>query len=277
MIYDKLKEPDRRKVADFVQSTAGIQLPLSKVTLMETRLRKRQKALGFDSLHRYISYTLDTQEGEVEKVNLLDALTTNKTDFYREPEHFTYLRDFLLRRNHSLSQPVRIWSAGCSAGHEPYTLAMEMLEVKETLQSLRFEIWATDISVTCLKQAKRGVYRHDVITPVPMALRKKYLLRAQNKHDDRVCIAPEVAKHVSFSFFNLLDDDFNPLRHRFDVIFCRNVMIYFGDSDRQYLTDRFCHALKPGGILCIGHSEALLDANEYFQKCKPTVYQTRIQ
>ncbi len=277
MMYDKLREPDRKKVAEFVQGTAGIQLPVSKVSLMETRLRKRQKALGFDSLHAYISYTLETQDGESEKLNLLDALTTNKTDFYREPEHFTFLREFLLRNQHRLQQPVRIWSAGCSAGHEPYTLAMEMLELQQQWQNLRFEIWATDISVTCLKQAKRGVYPHDVITPVPMALRKKYLLRARNKHDNRVCMAPEVTRQISFAFFNLLDDDFGPLRQRFDVIFCRNVMIYFCDNDRQYLTDRFHSALKPNGVLCIGHSEALLDANTRFDKCQPTIYQSRTQ
>lgn len=276
-MYDKLREPDRKKVAEFVQGTAGIQLPASKTSLMETRLRKRQRALGFDSLHAYINYTLETQSGAGEKINLLDALTTNKTDFYREPAHFSFLREFILRNKHKLQQPVRIWSAGCSAGHEPYTLAMEMLELQQHWQALRFEIWATDISITCLKQAKRGVYPHDVINPVPMALRKKYVLRSRNKHDDRICMAPEVARRINFAFFNLLDDDFGPLTQRFDVIFCRNVMIYFCDKDRQYLTDRFHSALKPSGILCIGHSEALLDANKRFSKCQPTIYQSNTQ
>jgi chemotaxis protein methyltransferase CheR len=274
-LNDALSERDHRRVAAFIEGHAGIQLPASKRSLIEGRLRKRQRALGYGSLHAYIDHALDTA-GEGERLHLLDALTTNKTDFYREADHFRYLRQHVLgelaaKRAAGWQRPLRIWSAGCSSGEEPYTLAIELLELRRELPGLRFEIVATDISASSLEKARRGIYPHSRVEPIPLPLRKRYLLRSRDRKQDLVRIAPEVREQVSFDSFNLLTDayDFSP---KFDLIFCRNVMIYFNQADRSQIAHRFAATLQPGGLLFIGHSETLNDTGAEFVQQVPTIY-----
>lgn len=272
--FDPLTEKDRQRIARFVESNIGVQCPASKHSLVESRLRKRQKALGFSSLKHYIDFALEAQEGEQERIHLLDTLTTNKTDFYREIEHFHFLRRSLearLAASHSRAA-VRFWSAGCSTGQEPYTLAMEILEMQQRFSHFRAEILATDISVSCLQTAKRAIYPHETVEPVPLAVRKKYLLRSNKSGRDLVQMDAPVRKLVQFQTLNLLHDDFRK-NGTFDYIFCRNVMIYFSNSDRESIIKRFAASLKPGGILFIGHSENLVGNKLEFSRVQPTVYQ----
>lgn len=273
---DHLSERDHKRVARFIEHIAGIQLPAAKRSLIEGRLRKRQRALGHKSLHSYIDYALDSEAGKVERIQLLDAITTNKTDFYREPDHFQVLRQHVLselarERDRGWKQPLRVWSAGCSSGEEPYTLAIEMLELRQQLPGLRFEILATDISVSSLDTAKRATYPHNRIEVMPMDLRRKYLMRSRKPEQNLVRMAPEVRKPVTFRSFNLLTDAYD-FPARFDVIFCRNVMIYFNNDDKAQIVGRFSHKLVAGGLLFIGHSETLSCHGDLLQQVKPTVY-----
>ncbi|HBF07244.1 MAG: protein-glutamate O-methyltransferase CheR [Pseudomonadota bacterium] len=270
---DPLKNKDHRRVADFIESTAGIQLPESKKTLIETRLRKRQRALQFDTLEDYLDFVLENPEGENEKVHFIDTLTTNKTDFYRESEHFDFIKNHIKSTYALKPKKIRIWSAGCSTGEEPYTLAMEMLELKESIPDLHFEICATDISTRCLAKATKAIYEHDRVLTMPLTIRRKYLLRSKNKENPRIQIAPEVRKFVTFSSFNFMSEDWARHEQSYDFILCRNVMIYFSNADRERLTQQFSYSLKSGGVMIVGHSESLIDPKSYFNRLKATVYQ----
>ena len=272
---DTLSQADRLRVAQFVDQIAGIQLPESKKVLIETRLRKRQKALGYGSLKEYVDDVLTHRSSEFELTHFLDALTTNKTGFYREAEHFEFLLSYIVKHGMTQASPFRVWSAGCSSGEEPYTLAIELSELAAKVGSFTPEITATDISVSCLAVAKRAIYSHDKIEMMPMEKRRRHLLRAKEKADPRIMIAPQTASHVAFSEFNLKTGDYAAFKQRFSAIFCRNVMIYFGNEDRQTLTDRFAASLKEGGLLFIGHSESLLDKHNRFERLVPTIYRKR--
>ena len=275
-IEDPLSERDHKRVAEYIEQTAGIQLPLSKRSLIEGRLRKRVRKTGYASLHDYIDDVLNSAADEPERLNLLDAITTNKTEFYREPGHFHFLREHILQelmplRDRGWKRPLRIWSAGCSSGEEPYTLAMEMLEIGKDRPEFRFEILATDISVSCLQTARQAIYAHHKIESIPMELRKRYLLRSRDKTQALVRMAPELRDKITFKTFNLLTDAYK-FQPGFDMIFCRNVMIYFSNEDRIQVAHRFAHALEKDGLLFIGHSETLTDKGTTFRQVKPTVY-----
>jgi len=271
-----LNTHELQRVADFIGAEVGIQLPASKHTLVEGRLRKRVRSLGFEDFKSYLDYTLDSAEGENERLHLIDAITTNKTEFFREPEHFDYLVNKALpqlehNRKCESRRELNIWSAGCSSGEEPYTLSMVLHEAAEKSPGLRFSILGTDISNKCLQKASRGVYTEARIESVELHLRKKYLLRSQNSDDDLVMIGPEVSGRVRFGSLNLMDSVFS-LRQKMDVIFCRNVMIYFSNKIREELVSRFEKQLLPGGYLFVGHSESLNGINTRLQQVAPMVY-----
>ena len=272
----RLSSKDHRRVATFIDQVAGIQLPDTKRSLVESRLAKRQRSLGFKTLGEYIEFALSREEGVPERLHMLDSLTTNKTEFYREPTHFDILKDYLNQQKplsrYTRKNPFRLWSAGSSTGEEPYTLAMVLSDVAQLHPGFSFHITATDISVSCLKTAKKAIYPHQRVQPVPMESRKKYLLRSKDKHKDLVAIAPEVKEKVSFSMFNLLTDKYS-FSEPFEVIFCRNVMIYFDLQDRMAIADHFATVLRPGGLLFIGHSESLAKKEPCYRGYSPTVYQ----
>ena len=261
--YDALHPRDHERIARFIGDQAGIQLPEHKRNLIETRLRKRQRALGYQTLRDYVGEAL--KPGSKETLFLIDALTTNKTEFFREASHYEWYMRYL--KEHRGTETIQIWSAGCSSGEEPYTLSMLAIE-----QDAIVRIVATDISCSMLDVARRAIYLHKTVTPVPLALRNKYLLRRKTDDRDEVKIARAVRQNVRFDEFNLITDDF-AVMPRFDMIFCRNVMIYFNPLQRQQLVDRFYRQLKPGGLFFIGHSESLKETADKFNSVVPTVYQ----
>lgn len=260
--YDALHPRDHQRIARFIGEQAGIQLPEHKRNLIETRLRKRQRALGYQTLRDYVGEALTP--GSDETLFLIDALTTNKTEFFREASHYEWYTRYL--KENGRAEPIHIWSAGCSSGEEPYTLSMLAMEERADVR-----IVATDISCSMLELARRAIYLHKTVTPVPLALRNKYLLRRKTDGRDEVKIARAVREKVRFDEFNLITDDFAAMP-RFDMIFCRNVMIYFNTLQRQQLVDRFYRQLKPGGMFFIGHSESLKDTAGKFDIVVPTVY-----
>jgi len=260
--HDTLTDKDHQRVATFMNEEAGIQLPKNKRNLIETRLRKRQRTLKCRSLSHYIDYALaDTNS---EQLHFIDALTTNKTEFFREASHYPFYIDYISAQHPST---VRVWSAGCSSGEEPYTLAI----LAEEHASTPVSIHATDISTSMLQRANRAVYTHDSAAPIPLHLRKKYLLRRKTETADEIKIAPSPRKRVTFEPFNLITGHYASLSP-FDIIFCRNVMIYFNAAQRENIVRQFCRCLKPGGLLFIGHSETLNNEKAMFSSIAPTVY-----
>lgn len=264
-----------RRLADFIHAHCGIRLPSAKRIMVESRLRKRLRALGLSSFREYCDLVFGARGGG-ERLHLVDALTTNKTDFFREPQHFEYLlrtalpqlvRDF----GAGVRRPLAVWSAACSTGEEPYTLAMVLAEVAGKIAGFRFQILATDISTRVLEHARRGIYAADRVEPVPAALRRKYLLRSRDRARNLVRVAPQLRGLVKLRRLNLLDDDLG-LRERQDAIFCRNVLIYFDRETQEGVLNRLCRHLAPGGYVFLGHSETINGLGVPLRPVAPTIY-----
>jgi chemotaxis protein methyltransferase CheR len=209
-----------------------------------------------------------------EIVHLIDVVTTNKTDFFRESRHFDYLTTSalpdLVARNR-MSRPLLIWSAGCSTGEEPYTLAIVLSEYAEKNPGFRFRILATDISTAVLAKADRGVFDADTIAPVPAPLKRKYFLRSRNSTSKLVRIVPELRRHVEFRRLNFMDSDYGMTEYA-DAIFCRNVIIYFDRPTQERILGNLARHLVPDGYMFVGHSETLHDMKLPLAPIAPALY-----
>ncbi len=273
---DTLQAPELRRIIEFIDKEVGIQLSASKHTLVEGRLRRRLHQLGFQSYKAYLHHVLGTPDGKHERLHLIDALTTNKTDFYREPIHFQYLVDDalpeLMNKNKSDGRrELHVWSAGCSSGEEAYTLAIVLNEALEQFVGIRFGILATDISKSSLDTARTAIYPEHRIEPVPLSIRKKYFLRSRNPAESLVQMGSGLRDRVRFTSLNLMNRDFR-IQQKMDVIFCRNVLIYFNTDTREKLIQRFEKQLVPGGYLFVGHSESLNGLDTNMKPVSPMVY-----
>jgi len=248
-----LSDSDFHRLTSFVQQNFGIDLS-KKRQLIAGRLSYSVKALGYSGFTPFIDHLLHAND-PAELELMLNRLTTNYTFFMREPEHFSFFRDTILPdivRRHERDRVLSIWSAGCASGEEPYTISMYLMDYLGA-EAGRWDarVLATDISQQALTKAKEG--RYELPPTISDHWRKKYFVRDGNEGQYRV--APKIRDNVIFRTFNLMD----PIRFRlkFDVIFCRNVMIYFDRETKDRLISRFCEATVPGGYLLIGHSETL--------------------
>ena len=271
---------DFKRLSAYIYQELGIQITDSKRTMLCGRLSRRLRALSLNSVTEYCDYLFSSAGQKLERVELFDAVTTNKTDFFREAKHFEHLTSTILptwQRTGRSGRSFRIWSAGCSSGEEPYTMAMVLSEYAEQHAKDRFdfEIIATDISTRVLDHAKTAVYHKDRVAPVPANIRKKYLLRSKNPKSELVRIAPQIRRKVRFGRLNFMDKTFS-LPYAMDVIFCRNVIIYFDSHTREQLINKFCRHLHPGGHLFLGHSESLHGLDVPLHQVASTVY-TRAQ
>jgi chemotaxis protein methyltransferase CheR len=264
-IFDRLSE--------FIKSELGIKMPVSKKTLLEARLQKRLRELDMATHEQYCDYLFSKEGMEQELVNLVDVVTTNTTDFFREPKHFDFLSSRVLPDFYGRggsARHVNIWSAGCSSGEEPYTLSMVLSEYARLNTGFTFSILATDISTHVLRMAVRAIYSESKIAPIPPEYRKRYLLRSRDRSKGIVRIGPEARSHVRFRRLNFMEEF--SFDGQLDVIFCRNVVIYFDRQTQEVLFTRFCRKLKPGGYLFIGHSESLAGMTLPLELVAPTVY-----
>jgi len=247
------------RFARFITSELGIKMPESKVALVQSRLLRRVRNLGMQSVEQYGEYFFASSNSE-EREHLINAITTNKTDFFREPEHFDFLRNAVLPAtiHAARGRPIRfkVWSAGCSSGEEPYTLAMVLAEYAGYTSRFDFAILGTDISTKVLTSAREGVYLESQIQPIPSELRRKYLLRGRNTAERQARVVPELRRKVSLHQLNFMDDDYG-IKDLFDVVFFRNVMIYFDRATQESVINKICRNLAPGGYLFAGHSESL--------------------
>jgi len=259
------------QLRQFILEKTGIVLSDSKKEMLFTRLYKlieSGQVSDFDTLCEGIQ-----QGKQVYEAFAINAATTNMTAFYRERYHFEYLADSLLPKllnELGTSKRLRIWSAGCSSGEEAYSIAMTLLEFAPELAHWDLKILGTDIAIDRLEQAKVGIYRKSDLAPLTDAQRKRWFQQGQGENQEKVKVKTELSEKVTFNYLNLFEPW--PMTGQFDVIFCRNVSIYFGKESQVSLFRRFADALKPGGYLFIGHSENLYDVSEQFKSLGQTIY-----
>lgn len=262
------------KLSSFILNKYGIKLPIAKKTMLEGRLQKRLRALNITSFKEYCEYVFSPEGQQKELIPMIDAVTTNKTDFFREAVHFDFLSNNILPKylkNDFTGKQFKIWSAGCSTGEEPYTLAMVLSEFSEKYIGFDFNILATDISSRALNAAATAVYTQEKASPVPMAFKKKYLLKSKDEQKKTVRIIPRLRTKVTFKRFNFLDGDIASAQS-FNVVFCRNVLIYFDRPTQEKVILKLCSKLEPGGYLFLGHSESISNMKLPLIQIQPTTF-----
>jgi len=271
---NSLSRKDFEKLAKFIQSYSGIKMPPNKLTMVEGRLRRRLKATGYPTFAEYCRYLFDDGGLEDESVHLIDAVTTNKTEFFREPDHFRLLEEKVLAevaRHRGGRKPVKVWSSASSIGAEPYTLAMVLAEFAARNRGFDYSILATDLCTQVLETAVTGIYPEAMMAPVPDALYQRYVLRDKTPKRGLARIVPELRQQVQFARLNLMDASY-PLDSDFDIIFCRNILIYFDKPTQNAVLQRLCSHLRPGGYLFMGHSETLAGFDLPLTLAGPTVF-----
>ncbi|QDK34031.1 MULTISPECIES: protein-glutamate O-methyltransferase CheR [Sphingomonadaceae] len=272
---DRIDPAQFEALAALIHAEAGINLQSSKQTMLEGRLRRRARSTGHASLRDYCAFILDPAVGPHELEHLINAVTTNKTDFFREPRHFDFLVDSVLPAYlEEGRRTIRCWSAACSIGAEPYTLAMLLDEFSERRGGPDYRIVATDLDTDVLAAAIRGVYPREMVEPVPLHLRRRYVLEPRDPERGEVRIAAELRRKIGFGRLNLIDRLY-PLGEPFDVIFCRNVLIYFDKPTQEAVVTRLCDQLQPGGYLFLGHSESISGFRHCLEPVGGTVFQRK--
>ena len=258
----------------YIYDYSGIKMPIGKKTMLEGRLRRRLRFVGIDGLNEYCDYLFRDGGIEREAIHLIDVVTTNKTDFFREPTHFDHLANKalpdLLAKGH---RRLRVWSSACSIGAEPYTLAMVIEDFIQANSGQDYSILATDLSTDVLRVAKRGIFSTAMIEPVDKDRRKRYVMEPRDPGRGEVRIHPKLRSKVGFARLNLMDTSYS-VGDAMHVIFCRNVLIYFDKKTQEKVLSRLCDRLVPGGYLYVGHSETITGfalpvrqvANTVFQK-----------
>lgn len=262
-------------IQKLIKDQTGIALSEHKRSLVASRLGKRLRALELPSLRTYYDY-LTGPDGASELENFVNAMTTNKTDFYRERAHFDFLEREVLpplkaRATQTGERRIRIWSAGCSTGEEPYTLSLTLCEALGRMLAWDVRILASDIDTDVLNQASEGIYPQERASDIPAALLQRYFLRGTGSMAGRVKVGREIRSLVTFRRINLLEDPW-PIQTRFDCIFCRNVIIYFDRPTQCRLMSRFAAQLKDEGFLFLGHSESLHGVCDQFAFLRNTIY-----
>jgi len=257
------------KFKEIVYEKSGISLDEGKEPLVSARVGKRMRILGIQDPKAYVRY-LGEDKGGDETVNFIDAISTNVTSFFRESSHFDFLNKVVSEWLAQGQRRFRFWSAASSTGEEPYTLAVTLLEATKGFQ-VDMKILATDISTKVLEKCRTGNYEKEKLATVSLVIREKYF---DQKHDGKTCFftAKSILKDlVVFNRLNLMNQTF-PMKGPFDVIFCRNVMIYFDQMTRKNLVKKMSFLLKPGGYLMVGHSESLTGISDGFKAVKPSIY-----
>ncbi len=267
------------RFCQFITDELGIKMSPAKLPMLQSRLQRRLRELQIPTLEAYQAFLFGSPEGESERVHFIDAVTTNKTDFFREPQHFDYLTRTALPAldpdpTGLRPWPLKVWCAGCSSGEEPYTLAMVLSEFAVQRRGTDFSLLATDISTRVLEHAARGIYPIERIAPIASMLRAKYLLRSKDPERQEVRLVPELRRRIAFHRLNFMDDDYG-VKDQFEVIFFRNVMIYFDKPTQEAVINKLCRHLLPGGFLFVGHSESLAGLDIPVSCVNTAVYRRR--
>ena len=257
------------KFREIVYAKSGISLNDSKVALVTARVGKRMRALGIENHRTYLERVIKDESGE-EVVHLLDAISTNVTHFFREANHFSFLESVYREWVKAGQRRFRMWSAACSTGEEPYSMLMTMLSAVDHV-NLDLKLLATDISTRVLSASMAGEYTEERIKNVPKNLLHKYFEPRRAGNEKRYVAKGVLKNYVVFRRLNLNEPPF-PMRGPLDIIFCRNVMIYFDNVVRKQLLDEMYRLLKPGGYLMVGHAESLTGIVSDFKPVRPSIY-----
>jgi len=260
-----------------IHDKAGISLADHKRGLVVSRLAKRLRSLGLASFKDYYRYLTEGEAGETEMVQMINRMTTNKTEFYRESYHFKYLEEELLSAlvregEQKGARRLRVWSAAASTGEEPYTIALTLAKFFANMPGWDIKLLATDLDTEVLTFASQGIYPAERVAPVPNHLRTAYFRKVGRNEPVSYQVNPQLRRMVTFRRFNLLAPTF-PFKILLDFIFCRNVMIYFNHEDKMELLRKFHSVLKPDGYIFVGHSESLMMAKDIFRYVKNMIYQ----
>ncbi|MBB3964816.1 CheR family methyltransferase [Rhizobium metallidurans] len=273
MVGDRISKRNFEKLARFIYDYSGIKMPPTKLTMLEGRLRRRLRATQHATFDDYCDFLFHDDGLEQETVYLIDAVTTNKTDFFREARHFEYMQQVALPALVSSGvRTIRTWSSACSTGAEPYTMAMVLEEFVADRRDLNYSILATDLSTDVLATARRGIYAEDMVHPVPRELQRKYVMVAKQQNRREVRISAELRSRVGFARMNLMDENY-PVGEGMHMIFCRNVLIYFDKPTQSGVLKRLCARLLPGGYMFIGHSESITGIDLPLKQVSNTVFQ----
>jgi chemotaxis protein methyltransferase CheR len=268
-----------RKFQQLIYQEAGIWLGEHKQALLTGRLARRLRLLGLDSMQEYFQL-LTQPDQQHERAVMIDCITTNETHFFREPRHFDFLQQRVFPRWHSEAesshrpQQLRVWSAGCSSGEEPYSLAMLLLKHFPEEVGWNVEVLATDISTRVLEKARMAMYPIEKAKDIPAEYLRAYMLKGKGEHNHVMKVGPEVHRVVRFARINLHADSY-PVTGFFDLIFCRNVLIYFDQKSKKKVIAGILRHLSPSGMLFVGHSEHLGSTVPDLRMIAPTIHTLR--
>lgn len=260
-------------IRQLVYDLSRINLGPDKSELVSSRLRKRARALQLDSLESYIDL-LRSPAGQDEMTGLMDAISTNVTDFFREPDHFDFLRSTVLPDWESSAppnEPFRVWSAACSSGEEPYTVAISLAEHFLQRPQRHWSITASDISTRMLQRAEEAVYAQERVKLPSQDMLRRHFQKGTGQYEGFYRVRSELRQRVSFRHLNLFEWPY-PFKEKFNVVFCRNVMIYFDRPTQEQLVPRLREQLVPGGYLFVGHSESLIGIDHSLTCVRPSIY-----
>jgi chemotaxis protein methyltransferase CheR len=264
-----MTDSEFKYVSDLIYDRARIVISPNKRSMLQGRLAKRLRSLQMPDVRSYIKL-ISAPEGEAEMGEMLNAVTTNVTAFFREPHHFRHLAETMIPEaitRNGASRRLRIWSAGCSTGQEPYSVAMTLANTLEKHAAMDARILATDLDTTVIAHAEAGIYSTDDTQAVPPPLAAKYLRKAaEGEHE----VTPRLRELVTFKQLNLMENW--PMRGPFDAVFCRNVVIYFDKPTQAKLFKRMADLVVTGGWLYIGHSETLFKVSDDFELTGKTIY-----
>jgi chemotaxis protein methyltransferase CheR len=264
-----ITDEEFKRFRSLVYQKSGISLNESKKALLTSRLSKRLRELHLESFEAYYKLVTEQMDGD-EFTRMLDLVSTNKTDFFREPVHFEFLRHRILPELES-QKHIRIWSSACSSGEEPYSIAMTVYDGVAAPAQWDWRILGSDLSTRVLAQAASGVYQSDRVAMLSQDMLRRHFLNGSGAQAGKVKVKPHLAQMTVFRRINLMDDRY-PIKSPLDLIFCRNVMIYFDRPTQERVVTKFFQYLKPGGYLFIGHSEGLQWVKHNFESVAPTIY-----
>ena len=267
LVSVELNDRQFHKISEIVYDYSGIDLKSGKEALVRARLAKRLRSIGMTNVEEYMRL-VESAEGANELGVMLDIMTTNKTSFFREVAHFKYMEKEILPK--LKNGKIRFWSAACSSGEEPYSIAISLLENVQGIKSKDMLILATDISSRMLEKVKDGVYSEENIRDLPKVFLHKYFIKVQKNPSVFYKVKDNARSIVRVAWLNLMEKW--PMKGTFNVIFCRNVMIYFDRPTQEKLINRFYDYLEPGGHLFVGHSEGLSGVKHKFIYVKPATY-----
>ena len=265
-----LSNKEFNKFRDLIYKEAGISMSDAKIALVQSRLSRRLRSLNINTYKDYYKYLVENFDEE--GTDFVNSITTNKTDFFREPHHFKFLEEVVFPEwERSGKKEFRIWSAGCSSGMEPYTIAITINEYFKNKNKPNIKILATDIDSNILDIAKEGVYRLQDVEDIPVNILKRNFFKGNGENEGKFKVKDNLKKMISYQRLNLMDEQY-PMKKKFDIIFCRNVVIYFNKDTQQKIFSHYEEYLEDTGFLIIGHSENLTSLDVKFSLVGKTIY-----